>query len=199
MPTSTTLASFTLATALLLVLPGPAVLFVVTRSATLGLRRGLLGTLGVECGSLVHVGAAAAGVSAVLTRSDVAFALVKYAGAAYLCLLGVRQLRGAGTGHAGADGGSASSRAFADGFVVEALNPKTALFFIAFLPQFVDPARGAGRRRGPGAADRADPDLGHHRSPPRLTQPHPRWGVRPRCGPLRRAWRGRCARRRSCG
>jgi threonine/homoserine/homoserine lactone efflux protein len=100
MPTSTTLASFTLATALLLVLPGPG--GAVRRHAQRHARpaAGLLGTLGVECGSLVHVGAAAAGVSAVLTRSDVAFALVKYAGAAYLCLLGVRQLRGAGTGHA---------------------------------------------------------------------------------------------------
>src|SRR3712207_7908348 len=94
MPDAATLATFAVATLVLLLVPGPAVVYVVTRTLQLGLARGLLGTLGVECGTLLHVGAAAVGLSTLVARSEVTYAVLKYAGAAYLLLLGLRQLFG---------------------------------------------------------------------------------------------------------
>jgi len=145
LPEWTSLGVFIAAALLLLITPGPAVLYIVARSVDQGRRAGLVSAAGVHAGTLVHVGAAAAGVSVILAASATLFSLVKYLGAAYLIYLGVRRLLDrapmAGPGETPA---IPMRRAFVDGVVVNVLNPKTALFFLAFLPQFVDPARGAG-------------------------------------------------------
>lgn len=142
-PDPASLGLFVLAALLLLLTPGPAVLYIVARSLEQGRRAGLVSMLGVHVGTLVHVAAAAIGVSALLAASATAFGIVKYVGAAYLVYLGVRRildrrslLATAPTRH------SPLRRAFVDGVVVNVLNPKTALFFLAFLPQFVDVGRG---------------------------------------------------------
>lgn len=128
----------------LLVVPGPAVLYIVTRSIDQGRTAGFVSLLGIHVGSLVHVAAAAVGISALLASSALAFSAVKYAGAAYLIVLGVRKLVAKDEpSEDGIDPPRASlRRIFVQGIVVNVLNPKTALFFLAFLPQFVDPARG---------------------------------------------------------
>jgi threonine/homoserine/homoserine lactone efflux protein len=144
MPSASTFFLFGLAALGLLVVPGPAVLYIVTRSIHQGRAAGLVSVLGVATGSLVHVAAAALGLSALLMSSAVAFEAVKLLGAAYLIWLGIRTLRGHGEEELPEGGEPAKlSRAYAQGVVVNVLNPKTALFFLAFLPQFVDP--GAGR------------------------------------------------------
>jgi len=128
----------------LLLTPGPAVLYIVTRSMGEGRRVGLISVLGVHAGTLVHVTAAAAGLSALLAASAVAFSVVKYLGGAYLIYLGVRRLLDRSSALASPSAPAAGARrAFLDGAIVNILNPKTALFFLAFLPQFVDVARGA--------------------------------------------------------
>ena len=137
------LGFFVLAALLLLITPGPAVLYIVTRSMDQGRRAGLVSMLGVHAGTLVHIGAAAAGLSAVLMASATAFSVVKYLGAGYLVYLGVRRLRDRAVAAAARPPAVRLRRAFADGFVVNLLNPKTALFFLAFLPQFVTVGRGA--------------------------------------------------------
>jgi threonine/homoserine/homoserine lactone efflux protein len=145
-PAASTFALFAAASLALLVIPGPAVLFIVTRSLEQGPRVGLAGVAGVHSGTIVHVLAAAAGLSALLVSSAAAFTTVKYVGAAYLVTLGLRRLFGRGSVAAGAEAlpvAASAARAFRQGVVVNVLNPKTALFFLAFLPQFVDPARGA--------------------------------------------------------
>jgi threonine/homoserine/homoserine lactone efflux protein len=138
----TGLALFVAAALVLLVTPGPAVLYIVTRSLDQGRRAGLVSVLGVHLGTLVHIAAAAAGLSALLATSATAFGVVKYLGAAYLVVLGVRRLLDrtppAARDH---DDGRRLRRALVDGIVVNVLNPKTALFFLAFLPQFVDVSR----------------------------------------------------------
>ena len=142
-PDPTSLGIFVLAALLLLLTPGPAVLYIVTRSIDQGRRAGLVSMLGVHVGTLVHVGAAAAGLSAVLAASALAFSAVKLLGAAYLVYLGVRRLlERPGPAADGALRERRLRRAFLDGVVVNVLNPKTALFFLAFLPQFVDVSRG---------------------------------------------------------
>ena len=119
-------------------------LYIVARSLQAGRRAGLVSVLGVHAGTLVHVGAAAAGLSALLAASAAAFTVVKLAGGAYLIYLGVRRLLDAAPAAAALAAPAVRlPRAFVDGFVVNVLNPKTALFFLAFLPQFVDEARGA--------------------------------------------------------
>jgi threonine/homoserine/homoserine lactone efflux protein len=134
-----TLTAFAGTTLVLLILPGPAVIYVMTRTLQLGLRRGLLGTLGVECGTLLHVAAAAVGLSTLVARSEIAYAVLTYAGSAYLLFLGVRQLRAsADDSHEGLSAEPRARSAFWQGLVIEALNPKTALFFVALLPQFVN-------------------------------------------------------------
>lgn len=143
-PELSTLVLFAGAAVLLLMVPGPVVVFVVARSLDQGRGAGLVSVLGVHLASVLHVGAAALGLSALLMSSANAFTVVKLAGAAYLVYLGIRRL---------ADGDrfidlSALTRTpmaelFWQGFIVNLLNPKTALFFLAFLPQFVDPARGS--------------------------------------------------------
>ncbi|MFC4534546.1 LysE family translocator [Sphaerisporangium dianthi] len=143
MPPPTTLAVFTAATLALLLVPGPAVVYIVTRSVAQGRAAGLVSVAGIHAGSVVHVVAAALGVSALLAASAAAFTAVKYAGAAYLVYLGLRKLlTRAGGALAGEIEPVSRSRLFGEGFVVNVLNPKTALFFLAFLPQFADPARG---------------------------------------------------------
>jgi threonine/homoserine/homoserine lactone efflux protein len=116
----------------------------VTRSAAQGRRAGLASVLGVEVGSLIHSMAAAFGLSALLMASALAFQIVKYVGAAYLVYLGLRALLSReDQGTEAAPVPASGLRLFARGVLVNLLNPKTALFFYAFLPQFVDPARGA--------------------------------------------------------
>ncbi|HEY0637661.1 MAG TPA: LysE family translocator [Pseudonocardiaceae bacterium] len=169
---ASTIMLFVLATAALLVVPGPAVLYIVTRSVAQGRDAGLVSVLGVHAGSVVHVLAAAAGVSAVLAASQTAFAVVRWLGVAYLVFLGVRVLHrtaraaraaraarvagGTPAGGATSTGGPGHAddhpaarpalplvsrrRLFAEGALVNVLNPKTGIFFLAFTPQFVDPA-----------------------------------------------------------
>jgi len=142
-PDLASLGLFVLAALVLLLTPGPAVLYIVARSIDQGRRAGLVSMLGVHAGTLVHIAAAAAGVSALLAASATAFSAVKYLGAAYLVYLGVRRiLARAPTVGDGPARERRLRRAFLDGVVVNVLNPKTALFFLAFLPQFVDVPRG---------------------------------------------------------
>ena len=144
MPDTPSLTVFLLAALALLLLPGPAVLYIVARSVDQGRMAGLASVVGVGLGSMVHVVAAALGLSAILVQSAVAFRTVKYAGAAYLVYLGVRRLMDR-------DGDIVSSsrresslrKVFAQGIWVNILNPKTALFFLAFLPQFVSVESGS--------------------------------------------------------
>ncbi|GIH89850.1 LysE family translocator [Planobispora siamensis] len=143
MPDLATLAVFSVATLALLIVPGPAVVYIVTRSVAQGRSAGMVSVLGIHLGSLVHVAAAALGVSALLAASATAFTIVKYLGAAYLIWLGVRKLMSHRNGGEAVDPPVATrSRMFWEGFVVNVLNPKTAIFFLAFLPQFTDPAAG---------------------------------------------------------
>jgi threonine/homoserine/homoserine lactone efflux protein len=145
-PEPHTFLVFAAASALLVLVPGPAVIYIVTRSVRHGRTAGLVSTLGIEVGGLVHVAAATLGLSALLASSATAFGVVRYAGAAYLAYLGVRALLGHDGG--GEERPSAAlapdrGRIFWNGVLVNVLNPKTALFFLAFLPQFIDPDRGA--------------------------------------------------------
>ncbi len=144
MPELSTILLFMIAGLGLLVIPGPAVLYIVARSVHQGRRAGLISALGVGLGAMGHVVAATIGLSALIASSALAFSIVKYAGAAYLIYLGIRTLLGrdehnTNTTLAPRKMGSI----FYQGFLVELLNPKTALFFLAFLPQFIDPAKGA--------------------------------------------------------
>jgi len=141
-PDSTSLWLFGLAALALLAIPGPAVLYIVVQSADQGRRVGLASVAGVHLGTLVHVAAASAGLSAVIVASSVAFSAVKYAGAAYLIYLGVRKLLDRDAQTRVERTREPLRGAFARGTIVNALNPKTALFFLAFLPQFVAPDRG---------------------------------------------------------
>ncbi|MDP9304270.1 MAG: LysE family translocator [Actinomycetota bacterium] len=141
-PDSTSLWVFGLAALALLAIPGPAVLYIVVQSAEQGRRVGLASVAGVHLGTLVHVAAASAGLSALIVASSVAFGAVKYAGAAYLVYLGVRKLLDRDAQTRVERTREPLRRAFVRGTIVNALNPKTALFFLAFLPQFVAPDRG---------------------------------------------------------
>ena len=141
---TTSLVLLMAATLALLITPGPAVLYVVARSLKQGKMAGFVSTLGIGLGSVVHVIFAALGLSTLLLKSALAFSIVKYMGAAYLLYLGVRTLarkaEAADMQHVQA---MSHVQIFRQGFIVNLLNPKTALFFLSFLPQFVDPLRGS--------------------------------------------------------
>jgi threonine/homoserine/homoserine lactone efflux protein len=144
---STRVFLFLTAAVLLAVAPGPGMLYVLARSLAGGKREGVLSALGTFLGGMVHVFAAALGVSVVLARSALAFSTVKYVGASYLCFLGVRMIldaRKTDTSCAEdfAVAGPAARNPLWQGVATEVLNPKTALFFLSFIPQFVN--RGAG-------------------------------------------------------
>jgi threonine/homoserine/homoserine lactone efflux protein len=142
-PDSTSLWLFCLAALALLAIPGPAVLYIVVQSAEQGRKVGLASVGGVHVGSLVHVAAATAGLSALIVASALAFNVVKYAGAAYLAFLGIRKLLERDVEvDVPVEQKTVLQRAFIRGAVVNVLNPKTALFFLAFLPQFVNTDRG---------------------------------------------------------
>ena len=127
----------------LLVVPGPAVLYIIARSLQSGIRAGLVSVLGVSAGGLVHVFSAAVGLSALLAQSALAFMILKYLGAAYLIYLGLSKLKQKRPHVGEIQLPSASyGELFWKGFAVEALNPKVAIFFLAFLPQFADPSLG---------------------------------------------------------
>jgi threonine/homoserine/homoserine lactone efflux protein len=143
LPEPASLALFVAAALALLVTPGPAVLYIVARSLDQGRMSGMVSVLGIALGSLPHIVGAALGLSTLLMQSALAFSFVKMAGAAYLIYLGVQRLRGARTPVEIEVRVEPLRRIFLDGFVVNLLNPKTAMFFLAFLPQFVDPARGS--------------------------------------------------------
>jgi threonine/homoserine/homoserine lactone efflux protein len=143
---STRLVLFLTAALLLAIAPGPGMLYVLARSLAGGKREGVLSALGTFFGGMVHVFAAALGVSIILARSAVAFATVKYAGAAYLCFLGVRMILDARRNKTDVDAIAQSTKPTRNplwqGVATEVLNPKTALFFLSFIPQFVVRANG---------------------------------------------------------
>ena len=127
----------------LLLIPGPAVLYITTRSTTQGRLAGLISVFAIETANFIQAVAAALGLSAILLSSALAFDVVKYLGAAYLIYLGIRKLFASDNGIEKEEVKEESrSRIYWQGFAVNILNPKTALFFFAFLPQFVDPAKG---------------------------------------------------------
>jgi threonine/homoserine/homoserine lactone efflux protein len=137
------LTLFFAAAAVLLITPGPAVLYIVARSIDQGRWAGLVSTAGIGVGTMFHVAAAALGLSALLVSSALAFNAVKYLGAAYLIYLGLRKLLERDGTEPRRDGTPRPlARLFYEGMIVNILNPKTALFFFAFLPQFVDPSHG---------------------------------------------------------
>src|SRR5438445_4838585 len=137
------LLMFLIGSAIILVIPGPAVMYVVSRSIGQGRVAGLVSVMGIVVGTLFHVMAATLGLSALLLSSALAFQTVKYLGAAYLIYLGIRTLRRSDAQlFEGVGGERRLAHIFGQGVVVNVLNPKTALFFLAFLPQFVNPARG---------------------------------------------------------
>ncbi|MBN1679382.1 MAG: LysE family translocator [Anaerolineae bacterium] len=144
MPDFATLMIFVTATMLLLITPGPAVLYIITRSIDQGRLAGIVSAFGVGTGTMFHVAGASLGLSAILVSSALAYSVVKYLGAAYLIYLGIRKFMGKSElEQPELNGQKSLSRIFTQGVIVNIFNPKTALFFFAFLPQFADPARGA--------------------------------------------------------
>jgi len=144
LPPPTSLGLFAIAALALLLIPGPAVLYIVSRSLEQGRFAGFVSNLGIHLGTMVHVVAASLGLSALLMTSAVAFAAVKYLGAAYLIWLGLRRIFGPDAPPDATRSGARRGyrELVRDGFIVNLFNPKTALFFLAFLPQFADVGRG---------------------------------------------------------
>lgn len=146
MPDPSTLLVFAAAAALLAVMPGPGLLYVAGRTLAGGRAHGIASVLGTGLGGLAHVAAGALGVSALVMASATAFTALKVVGGLYLVWLGWRTWREAGADEdalRGPDAASTAPRVLRQGFVVEATNPKTAAFFLALIPQFIDPAAGA--------------------------------------------------------
>jgi threonine/homoserine/homoserine lactone efflux protein len=142
-PSHTSLLLFVSAALVLLAIPGPAVFYVTSRSIGHGLSAGVISALGIGVGTLFHVAAAALGLSALLMSSAIAFGAVKYLGAAYLIYLGIQKILHEESIVSSEQSARIQlSRIFGQGIVVNVLNPKTALFFFAFLPQFLDISRG---------------------------------------------------------
>jgi threonine/homoserine/homoserine lactone efflux protein len=143
MPAASTFALFSLAAVALAVVPGPAVAYIVTQSIDKGRRAGLFSALGVATGGSVHVAAATIGLSALIASSATAFTIVKLVGACYLIVVGIRRILSRDE-EARVEAPPASLRQlYVQGVVVNVLNPKTALFFLAFLPQFIEPHSGS--------------------------------------------------------
>lgn len=144
MPTIETIMLFMAAALALNVTPGPSILYVMSRSVGQGTTAGLVSALGLGTGSLIHAGAAALGLSVIMAYSPPVYTVVRYLGAAYLVYLGVRILFGRDLQASDVVAAQVSlTRVFSQGVMTELLNPKIALFFMSFLPQFVDPARGS--------------------------------------------------------
>ena len=133
------LSAFLVAAFVLAVTPGPGVLYIVTRTLAQGRGSGLASVAGVALGNLANAAAASIGLAALLATSATAFEVVKYAGVGYLCYLGIQALRSKPNGASSEPSPSNHWHVLGHGFVVAALNPKTALFFAAFLPQFMQP------------------------------------------------------------
>ena len=177
MPTLSALELFAVAAFALIIIPGPAVLYIVSQSVGHGRVGGLAAVAGVEIGAFVHVAGAALGVSAILASSATAFSALKLAGGAYLIVLGIRRLLERDSERR--PGGARTrplAAIFRQGVIVNALNPKTALFFLAFLPQFVDPRPRPRRAAGGDPRPRLGRDrrrlrcrLGTRRGQPRRT------------------------------
>lgn len=143
-PSPDKLVLFITAALVILLIPGPAVLYIVARSVAQGRTAGMVSVLGIHTATAIHILAAALGLSVLLLSSALAFSIVKYAGAAYLVWLGLRKIFGPveAVGPNGELPQYSHAQLFRDGFIVNLLNPKTAIFFFAFLPQFVDVSRG---------------------------------------------------------
>jgi threonine/homoserine/homoserine lactone efflux protein len=143
MPELTQIYLFVVASLVLILTPGPAVLYIIARSVNQGRIAGVVSVLGLEFGTLFHVAAAALGISVVLLSSALAFNIVKYLGTAYLIYLGIRKLLSREEAqHEEIDRRASLKHIFWQGVIVNVLNPKTALFFFAFLPQFVNVSQG---------------------------------------------------------
>jgi len=143
MPSEATLLVFSGVALVLLLVPGPAVIYIVTTAATQGRRAGLMSVAGIHVGTLVQIVAALAGLSAIIVASATAFTVVKLAGAGYLIVVGTRLLlRRAEDTTSSRTQLRSQRKLFTRGFVVNALNPKTAVFFLAFVPQFVEVGAG---------------------------------------------------------
>jgi len=143
MPTVEAIVTFAIASLALLLIPGPAVIYILNRSVSDGREAGLAAVAGLELGNFVHVIAASAGLSAVLATSAAAFNVVKWLGAGYLIFVGVRTLLSKPPALDGDSSTVSRRRSFVQGIVVNVLNPKVALFFLSYLPQFIDPDNGA--------------------------------------------------------
>jgi threonine/homoserine/homoserine lactone efflux protein len=138
-PDLNSLISFAVASVALLVIPGPAVIYIVNRSVADGRQIGLAAVVGLELGTFMHVLAATVGLSAILATSENAFNVVKYLGASYLVRIGLRTLTRKPEAISTSASSMTQSQAFRQGFIINTLNPKIALFFLSFLPQFIDP------------------------------------------------------------
>ena len=139
MPDFNSLFSFAIASVALLVIPGPAVIYIVNRSVANGRSIGLASVLGLELGTFMLVLAATVGLSAILATSENAFNIVKYLGASYLVLVGLRTISRQPQAMSASADSMTKMQAFRQGFIINTLNPKVALFFLSFLPQFIDP------------------------------------------------------------
>lgn len=135
--------AFGIASIALLVIPGPAVIYVLNRSVADGRNAALAGVAGLEIGNFMHVIAATLGLSAIIAASATAFTTIKWAGAAYLVYVGVRTLLVTPTPPDSKSASATARKSFTQGIVVNTLNPKVALFFLSYLPQFIDPDRGS--------------------------------------------------------
>jgi threonine/homoserine/homoserine lactone efflux protein len=144
MPSSGLIALFAAATFVLTVTPGPGVLYVVGRSVGGGRRIGLASMLGIETGEAVYIAAAALGITAVLATSAIALSVVRYAGAAYLLFLGIKAWRNPDADEQADDRPGGHWGAYGRGLIVQLLNPKVAVFFVAYFPQFIKPGQPVG-------------------------------------------------------
>lgn len=142
MPSSDALLTFAIASIVLFCIPGPAVAYIANRALVDGRSTAFASVAGLELGNLVHVMAATVGLSAILATSATAFTIVKWLGAGYLILIGLKTLTMRPPTPAAGGVSITRRRAFAQGVVVNTLNPKVALFFLSFLPQFIEPDRG---------------------------------------------------------